>query len=189
MITKHKLLSIMPNAFTLANAICGITALMVSVFYKTQETIFLSCYLILLGSCFDFFDGFIARKLNLTSALGKELDSFADLITFGVAPMCVFLSLHSIGNSNSISVIQILVVTFYIACAIFRLARYNVSEFVPFFEGLPSTFAGLLVSFYTLFSNIFIEHWRGNVFYSIISFSIIVLLGICMVSTLKVRRL
>jgi CDP-diacylglycerol--serine O-phosphatidyltransferase len=71
-----------PNLFTAANLICGV----ISILLTLAGRIDLAPFVIFLGAFFDFFDGFLARKLNVSSEMGKQLDSLADMVTFGVAP-------------------------------------------------------------------------------------------------------
>lgn len=85
-----------PNLFTLSNLICGV----LSIYFIFQDYLHLAAYLILLAAVFDFFDGLIARALGVSGELGKQLDSLADMVTFGVAP--VFISLHILGSLSDI---------------------------------------------------------------------------------------
>lgn len=71
-----------PNIFTASNMLCGVIAILLSV----SGRIDLAPFAIYLGAILDFFDGFLARKLNQQGELGKQMDSLADMITFGVAP-------------------------------------------------------------------------------------------------------
>ena len=71
-----------PNLFTAANLICGV----ISILLTLAGRIDLAPFVIFLGAFFDFLDGFLARKLNVSSEMGKQLDSLADMVTFGVAP-------------------------------------------------------------------------------------------------------
>ena len=71
-----------PNLFTAANLMCGI----MSIILTLAGRIDLAPFAIFLGGLFDFFDGFLARKLKISGELGKQLDSLADMITFGLAP-------------------------------------------------------------------------------------------------------
>ncbi len=71
-----------PNLFTASNMLCGIIAILLSV----SGRIDLAPFAIYFGAILDFFDGFLARKLNQQGELGKQMDSLADMITFGVAP-------------------------------------------------------------------------------------------------------
>lgn len=186
---KTRIINNIPNICTIANAVCGIVALMISVFYKTFAVINTACILIAIGGFFDSIDGRLARRLKISSELGKQLDSFADLITFGITPMCVFLSLHSIINNNRIDLLEILIAAFYISCAMYRLARYNISDHTNYFVGLPSTASGMFIGLYTFISNILAPKWESSLIYTYTSYSIIVILGIAMVSSFRVNRI
>jgi len=109
-----------------------------------------SSILILIAVLTDRLDGFTARKFNITSELGKNLDSLSDLISFGVAPaLLVYYSI--LYKFNTIG----LVFTFiYIMCGAFRLARYNVVEFTGFYVGMPITIAGAILTVLFSFRNI-----------------------------------
>ncbi|KAH3673308.1 hypothetical protein WICMUC_003768 [Wickerhamomyces mucosus] len=97
-------------------------------------------FFILLGLFFDFFDGRVARLRNKSSLMGQELDSLADLISFGVAPASIAFA---IGFQTTLDV---LILSFFVLCGLTRLARFNVTvTSIPkdltgkskFFEGLP----------------------------------------------------
>ena len=102
----------------------------------------MSLLMIFLACLFDRFDGSIARKFNVVSDFGKELDSLCDLISFGVAP--ALLLYQSI--LYHYSVLGIFVTILYILCGAIRLARYNITEFDGSFQGLPITVAGCLLT-------------------------------------------
>ncbi len=187
--SKNDIIKNIPNTCTILNAICGIIALFIAVFHHSVQSYYISCLFIALGVLFDSIDGRLARRLKVSSPLGKELDSFADLITFVITPMCIFWSMHSEGQSKYITIIEIIIAAFYVSCGIFRLARYNVGNFTNHFVGLPTTFAGFLMSIFILISNICTENWSGNVIYSISSYIFIVVLGLAMVSNFKVKRI
>ncbi len=187
--SRNDIIKNIPNCCTLANAVCGIIALLVAVFYASTSAYFVSCLLIAIGVVFDSIDGRLARRLKVSSPFGKELDSFADLITFVITPMCIFLSMHSEGQAKLVTVIEILIAAFYISCGIFRLARYNVGDYSNHFVGLPTTSAGLLMSLFILLSNCFVKSWSGNFVYSILSYTFIIILGIAMVSKFETKRI
>jgi addiction module HigA family antidote len=85
-----------PNMLTLLNLLCGCLAI-ISTFHKSFE---LTAILLMMAAVFDFFDGFAARLLGVHSELGKQLDSLADMVTFGVVPGFVMyqLIIYAIGS-------------------------------------------------------------------------------------------
>lgn len=124
----------LPNIFTLLNLICGCLALF-GVFYESAGFVIISFILALL---FDFLDGFAARILSQSSALGKELDSLADLISFGVLPTFLFIDI--IERSIEVSEWPLYGLVFLLAAgAALRLARFNTIESESGgFSGLPT---------------------------------------------------
>ncbi|MBB5017589.1 CDP-diacylglycerol--serine O-phosphatidyltransferase [Chitinivorax tropicus] len=128
--------------FTLCNAFCGVGALFaVMTYLQTQEVLHLyfACGLIPLALVFDVLDGRIARWRQQSSAMGRELDSLADVISFGVAPAVIAYGCGMQGFFDRI------VLVFFVACGVSRLARYNITaekladggDKVKFFEGTP----------------------------------------------------
>ena len=128
--------------FTLGNAVCGVGALFsVMSFLQTRDAlhIYFACALIPVALVFDVLDGRIARWRQRTSAMGRELDSLADIISFGVAPAAIAYGCGMQGLYDRI------VLGFFVACGVSRLARYNVTaeklseggDKVKYFEGTP----------------------------------------------------
>ena len=128
--------------FTLANAVCGVGALFsVMSFLQTRAVLHLyfACALIPVALVFDVLDGRVARWRQRTSAMGRELDSLADVISFGVAPAAIAYGCGMQGLYDRI------VLGFFVACGVSRLARYNVTaeklsgggDKVKYFEGTP----------------------------------------------------
>jgi len=128
--------------FTLANAVCGVGALFsVMSFLQTRAVLHLyfACALIPVALVFDVLDGRIARWRQRTSAMGRELDSLADVISFGVAPAAIAYGCGMQGLYDRV------VLGFFVACGVSRLARYNVTaeklsgggDKVKYFEGTP----------------------------------------------------
>jgi CDP-diacylglycerol--serine O-phosphatidyltransferase len=144
MLLNKKLL---PFIATLFNLTFGILSMaMTSLGYLNLSAIF-----ILIGGCFDIFDGLVARKINSTSQIGKQTDSLADLVTFGISP--AFLYFQS-SYSPYLS-FKLFVIIFYISCAALRLARFNVLTSGikdGYFVGLPTTVAGCGIASSFLFS-------------------------------------
>jgi CDP-diacylglycerol---serine O-phosphatidyltransferase len=134
--------------FTLGNAICGTGALFSCMTYlQTEgvERIYAAWGLVLAALIFDILDGRIARWRQTSSAMGRELDSLADVISFGVAPAVLGYACGLQGLYDRI------ILGFFVACGVSRLARYNVTAEelsegtgkVSYFEGtpIPTSFA------------------------------------------------
>lgn len=187
--TKALLIRNLPNICTFCNAICGILALLIAMSYRSHQAVSMACGLIALGGVFDSIDGRLARRLQVSSQLGKELDSFADGISFVIAPVCMFLAMHCVGNNGHLHFAELLVATFYICCGVYRLARYNAGEYTTYFQGLPTTAAGCLMSLYLFISNHHVALWAGNTWYTLVSYGFICLLGVAMVSNVKINRI
>lgn len=135
---------------TLGNAACGVGALfsvMSHVQSRDVQHLLFACALILLAFVFDVFDGRVARWRQKTSLLGRELDSLADVISFGVAPAIIAFGAGMDGLWDRVILI------YFVACGVSRLARYNVtaetlaqgSDKVKYFEGTPIPSSLLLV--------------------------------------------
>jgi CDP-diacylglycerol--serine O-phosphatidyltransferase len=109
---------------TLANGFCGITAIFQAMnFLNTGERthLYTAVGIIPLAIVFDFLDGRIARWRHKASPMGRELDSLADVISFGAAPAAIAFS---IGLQTTLD--QIILI-YFAACSISRLARYNIT--------------------------------------------------------------
>lgn len=136
--------------FTLANAYCGVGALFAAMSYlQTSEVrhLYFACALIPVALVFDVLDGRIARWRQQSSAMGRELDSLADVISFGVAPAAIAYACGMQGLYDRI------ILVFFVACGVSRLARYNITAEalagddgkVKYFEGTPIPTSMLLV--------------------------------------------
>ena len=133
-----------PNTLTLANLFCGILAIKIGF----SEHYCLAGFLVLLGAFFDFFDGFAARLLKVQGELGKQLDSFADMVTFGVAPGVVMYSFLSSFVESSYAPYISFVIPLLSAV---RLAKFNIdSKQSDKFIGLPTPANALFFVFIPL---------------------------------------
>lgn len=159
-----------PNIFTLLNLVLGCIAIVcilqngISIQYNTEgaqfvdipEKIALASLFIGLAAVVDFLDGFVARLFNATSEMGKQLDSLADVVSFGVAPSMIiyqFLRMSFAREENGLEVNIIwLVPAFLIAAAgAYRLARFNIDTSQQYgFKGVPIPAAGLLIASFPL---------------------------------------
>ena len=128
--------------FTLGNAVCGVGALFSAMSYlATQDVvhIYFAAALVLAALIFDVLDGRIARWRQKSSAMGRELDSLADVISFGVAPAIIAYGCGMQGLYDRV------VLAYFVACGVSRLARFNItaetladdSGKVKYFEGTP----------------------------------------------------
>jgi len=143
--------------FTLGNAVCGVGALFAAMSYlETGDTrhVHFAAALVLAALVFDVLDGRVARWRRKSSDLGRELDSLADVISFGVAPAVLAYACGMQGLYDRI------VLAYFVACGVSRLARYNVTAEalsggsplgkVTHFEGTPIPTSIVLVGLLSL---------------------------------------
>ena len=127
-----------PNILTLANGALGCCAL----FFIAILDFDTATLCVLLAAVFDFFDGFIARTMGWTSRFGTELDSLADLISFGVVPGALAAFMLTTMNVDYPWIFLGFIITLASA---YRLAKYNTSEnSLTYFRGLPTPANALL---------------------------------------------
>ena len=137
-----------PNFLTCGNLFCGCVGI-VSVF---QNDLVFAAYMIGLAALLDFADGFLARIMNAYSLIGKELDSLADCVTFGVLPSMMLYKLLQKSLMGDGFAIELFVVLPYLAflIAVFsalRLAKFNIdTRQSESFIGVPTPANGLLVA-------------------------------------------
>lgn len=141
-----------PNLITLLNLFCGCIAILFAVMNQLD----LAAVFVVLGILFDFFDGFAARLLNVSSALGVQLDSLADMVTSGVVPgivMYQLLNMSQVGGWNvdffgmhsQVALMPLFGFIITLASA-YRLANFNVDENqVSSFIGLPTPANTLMI--------------------------------------------
>ena len=143
-----------PNLITLSSMIFGLVSLWASAHGNAS----LAAWLIIYAVLTDRIDGLVARALKATSELGMQLDSFADMLNFGVAPAYLVLTYvpsrveyytHGVGHYLIFAACGA-----YMLCAVFRLARYNVlsDDQIPtkIFFGFPTTLTGGLIAIWIL---------------------------------------
>ncbi|NLM52832.1 MAG: CDP-diacylglycerol--serine O-phosphatidyltransferase [Firmicutes bacterium] len=177
-----KLKKYAPTVLTFCNLILGVTVICLLLQNNSLETRRLACYLVFLGVACDFFDGFLARRLQAVTELGKQLDSFADLVTFGVAPVAIFLA-----GSHSFSWFTLPILLLYPLAGAYRLARFNLQGYAKYFTGLPITAAGFVLAATLLWYNIFSGKYTDSFMIYFLSLSFI--LSLLMVSRLRVKHL
>lgn len=187
--------------FTLGNAVCGVGALFSSMTYlETSDVrhIYFACALVLAALVFDVLDGRIARWRQKSSAMGRELDSLADVISFGVAPAIIAYACGMQGLFDRI------VLAYFVACGVSRLARYNVTAEtlsgedgkVRYFEGTPIPTSILLVGLLAVaawMGAVREQLWFGKVLVSGFTLHPLVLLfavsGSLMISRVRIPKL
>lgn len=133
-----------PNALTCSNLVCGC----LGIIEVLQGNLVWAPYLIWLAAIFDFFDGFAARALKVSSPIGGELDSLADMVTFGVLPSLVLFAMLRMANLPEWVPYLALVVALFSAI---RLAKFNVdTRQTTSFIGVPTPANALLISAFPL---------------------------------------
>jgi CDP-diacylglycerol--serine O-phosphatidyltransferase len=155
-----------PNLFTLLNLFFGCLAIVFTMqngishafseqgeyFVTFPEQLALASVFIGLSALVDFLDGFIARLFKATSEMGKQLDSLADVVSFGVAPGMIlyqFLRLSFAQQEDGLEInIGWLLPAFIVPCAAaWRLAKFNIDDSQQYgFKGMPTPAAGLLIA-------------------------------------------
>ena len=165
-----------PNFITLLNLFFGCLAIMSAIQANTiasidedgmmlvqiPESIFYASLYIGLAGLMDFFDGFAARLLKVSSDMGKQLDSLADVVSFGVAPAFIIFQFLRLSMANDINALSQQSVWIYAAFVIpmagaYRLARFNIdSEQTTYFKGVPIPMIGILTAAFPLI------YWQAN---------------------------
>ena len=170
-LTIKKLKAQTANFLTLSNLFLGCFAILFSI----NDNLKLSVLLIFIAALADRFDGMVARKFQIESELGKQLDSMCDIISFGVAPALLLYQgiIHEFGAPGMFFTV------FYIGCGAFRLAKFNISDNKGFFVGLPITAAGCLLTL----SFLAIPYVSPQFF-----IYLMIILSFLMVGTFKLRK-
>jgi len=200
----------LPNLFTLLNLFFGCIAIVFALqngidiinspdgaqFVKLSERLCSASIFIGIAAIIDFLDGFVARLCKVSSEMGKQLDSLADVVSFGAAPGIIlyqFLRMGYIRQNDGIEVNMIwLLPAFIFTCAgAYRLARYNLDTTQSLgFKGLPIPAAGILVASLPLINS----YSSSDVIYDLtvnkwFLYGVILLLSWLMVSTLPMMAL
>ncbi len=139
---------VLPNLFTLSSVFCGFYAIVLTSGDAGPHELYRASLAVFFGIFFDMFDGRVARLTRTQSAFGVELDSLADIVTFGVAPGLI---VYKWGLSE-LGLLGAVVGFVYVACGALRLARFNILASrspgpMKYFVGVPIPLAaGVLVS-------------------------------------------
>ncbi len=159
-----------PNLITLLNLFFGCLAIVVTfqsgtmatldesgdMVIEIPEQIYYASMFIGLAALVDFFDGYVARLLKVNSDLGKQLDSLADVVSFGVAPSFIvfqFLRLSLASDINALSHTTVMMVPAFIItlAGAYRLAKFNIDpEQTTYFKGVPIPMIGILTAAFPL---------------------------------------
>ena len=172
----NKVQGIFPGVFTVGNMFCGFLSILSSLDGNAST----AAWLVIMAGFFDALDGWIARFSGSTTRFGIELDSFADFVSFAIAPAVMLYSfeLYILGKWGFLLGFVLIV------CGAFRLTRFNLgarSEKKLYYTGLPIPMAAVTFAGYTLFCYTI---W-GSLRYPEFLVSMIIALSALMVSSLK----
>lgn len=187
MFIKH-----IPNVITLCNLLCGCMAIIylqpghTGLNIALVDKLTVSSYFIYLAVVFDFLDGFVARLLHIKSDMGRELDSLADVVTFGVLPGLMLFKVVDI-QSGLHTWLPYLTLVIPLAAA-YRLAKFNLdTRQTESFLGLPTPAAALFVSSIPFALNQFVPHtFMENPYVYVI---VAIVLSVLMISELPLFSL
>jgi len=164
-----------PNLFTLLNLLTGCLGII-----YLREDLIISSQLIWLAVAFDYLDGFTARILNAKSEFGKQLDSLADMVSFGVLPSLIMFELISDQNYY-LAFLALLIAAF----SALRLAKFNIDKRqTNIFIGVPTPANALVVSSFP--SIIYIYGWQPD---AVILAATVVIMSVLLIVPLKLMAL
>lgn len=187
--------------FTLGNAVCGTAALFSVISYVQTgliEHFYFAATLVFAALIFDVLDGRIARWRQKSSSMGRELDSLADVISFGVAPAMMGYGCGLQGLYDRV------VLAYFVACGVSRLARYNITADalsegtgkVAYFEGTPiptSFFLVCVMAVAAVMGGVGEHVWLGRV--TLLGYvfhplsTLFAISGSLMISRIRIRKL
>lgn len=180
-----------PNLLTLSNLICGA----LSIYSATLGSVSYAAYFILAGAVFDLLDGMVARMLGVDGAMGKELDSLADVVSFGVAPAFISLSLlgtlnqpHSFSFETIIAFSPLLLTAF----AAYRLAKFNIdTRQSDSFIGMPTPAMALFwLSMPLIAEGLSPDaNWLDGIYYAFLNSKTAIIVAVVVTSFLMVAEL
>lgn len=208
---RQRTISVLPTMFTLGNLLAGFVA----IFLASRETVTpmpfdwtpltFAALFVFFGMVCDALDGRVARMTRSTSDLGAQLDSMADMVTFGVAPAFILVQVVQVqapylteAGDTFYDRIALAIACIYVVCAGLRLARFNAElEDAParpyyYFRGLPSPGAGGTVAGLALLHQHFWAHARETLATDVAAYTMLgitLLCALAMVSRLKYTHL
>ena len=212
MVNQYLNMKQIPNIFTLFNLFFGCISIVLTLQTETvilysndeftnsfniPEKMAFAAFFIFASAMVDFLDGFVARLFSVCSEMGKQLDSLADVVSFGVAPGVILYQLLRISwmrEQNGLDIpISWLLPAFILSCAAaYRLAKFNLDTAQHFtFKGVPTPGIGLLIASFPLMLHyggglIDINQWLINKW---VLYALIVILSWLMVSNLPILSL
>jgi CDP-diacylglycerol--serine O-phosphatidyltransferase len=176
-------MKLLPNLITMTNLFLGLLAILFIAKLEIDNKVIIVSVLVFLGALADAFDGTVARKYDAVSEFGKQLDSFADIVTFGLAPWLLFYYVF-----DDVAIYILIFTLLYPMAGVFRLARYNTLKAKDYFVGLPITVAGLLLTCYCLIYYFAVNEENITIL-NIVGFSLMIILSFLMISGFKVKRI
>lgn len=180
---KEAQIFVLPAIVTYCNLFLGVLAIMFSI-DSSLENLKLASILLLIAALTDKLDGYVARKYNMTSEFGKQLDSLSDIISFGVAPIFISLSL----GLKYLGLSAIITCLIYIGCGVFRLARFNIEEEDMIITGLPITLAGFSIALKHIIDITFRIADISRVTLAYENLVLILFLSFLMISKFKIKK-
>src|SRR5438270_10970984 len=183
----RKLMFVLPNLFTVSSIFCGVYSITLSAGEPTGDNFYRAAVAIFFGSFFDAFDGRVARLTRTQSDFGVELDSLADVISFGVAP-AILVYKWALGGMGMAGLV---ICSISAACGAIRLARFNVLAHSEtgsqrYFVGLPIPLAaGMLVALVIALNNLRAPISEAVGLWPIAT--LVLVLAFLMVSTIRYR--
>ena len=177
-----------PNTLTCCNLVCGCMATGCAFYGQYQYAVLM----IVCGAVFDFFDGMVARALGVSSNIGKELDSLADIVTFGVAPSAIlFYLFHEVHYSDlNFELKTFLPYTAFLMAAFsaLRLAKFNLDERQhQQFIGLPTPANALFWGSLVLGEHAFLVSQKFNAVFLFLFMLLFCMLLVCEVPMLALK--
>jgi CDP-diacylglycerol--serine O-phosphatidyltransferase len=182
---------LLPSAFTIGNLLCGFYAVLATVKGEIVDLDY-AARAIGFAILFDAFDGFVARATHTNTEFGKQFDSLADMVSFGVAPAILAytwgvrtMAQSDIPEARHIYDLAWVVTLAFALCCAWRLARFNVHGMAPgglrYFVGMPTPAAAGMIAAVVHAWKVPIEDWR----WSAVWLALVLLLAGLMVSTIR----
>jgi CDP-diacylglycerol---serine O-phosphatidyltransferase len=170
---------LLPSSMTVANMLCGFYAVMATLKGGSTD-LDNAAKAIGLAIVFDSFDGFVARATGTSSEFGKQFDSLADMVSFGIAPAALAFTwgVRGIAETDFLDIRRLHQIGWWVAlvfviCCAWRLARFNIQGMAPgtgskYFVGLPCPAAAALIAATVHAIKLPIEDWRWSVFWMLV---------------------